>query len=52
MKVAATATRSRLSRSKLGKSTPDFPAPIGKVAGAWIWARPDVDQVLASKEMS
>lgn len=49
MKVSAATTRSRIHRTTKGKSSPDFPEPLGKIAGAWIWDRAAVDQFAAEK---
>lgn len=52
MKVTAATTRSRIFRSTKGKSSPDFPQPLGKIAGAWIWDRLAVSQFVAQKGLS
>jgi predicted DNA-binding transcriptional regulator AlpA len=51
-KITATTTRSRIHRSKNGKSAPDFPAPIRKFGNNWAWDRLEVEQWLARTEMS
>lgn len=52
MKVSAATTRSRIHRTTKGKSSPDFPEPLGKIAGAWIWDRAGVNRFFAEKRLS
>jgi hypothetical protein len=49
MKKSPATTRSNIHRSTMGRSTPDFPAPAGKFAGAWAWLREDVEEFIAKK---
>lgn len=48
MKISPATTRSRIHRSTLGKSSPSFPAPLGKIAGAWVWNGVEVRQFVAA----
>ncbi len=50
LKVRATTTRTWIRRRALGQSCPEFPAPLGKVAGGWIWDRGEVKRFIAGKE--
>lgn len=49
LKISSATTRSRIHRSSHGQSSPSFPRPIQKIAGAWIWDRGEVLQFIASK---
>jgi hypothetical protein len=52
MKKSPATTRSRIHRSTKGRSTPDFPAPMGKFAGAWAWLRKDVEEFIVKQGTS
>lgn len=52
MGISAATTRSRIHRSTLGKSSPDFPAPLMKIAGAWIWKKDVVTRFIAARQPS
>jgi len=52
LKIHPATTRSRIHRLGLGKSSPSFPQPMKKIAGAWIWDSNEVQAFLAAKEAS
>lgn len=49
LKIKAITLRSRIHRLMMGKSCPDFPPPLGKVAGGWIWDRLEVMKFAEAK---
>lgn len=52
LKISPATVRSRIHRSSQGMSSPSFPRPILKMAGAWIWDRGEVLQFIAAKKTS
>lgn len=46
LKIKPETVRSKLCRKKAGASTPPFPEPLGKFAGAWLWDRRAVQRFL------
>lgn len=50
LKIKPGTVRSTMCRKKAGASTPPFPEPLGKFAGAWFWDRRAVERFLAKEK--
>lgn len=51
-KIATSTTRARIRRKTRGESSPEFPAPLRKVNGGWVWDQDEVEQFLEEQALS